>query len=84
MTERGPLPTCPMAETCKRMMENRLSGFTLIVPGTLLILLGVAVLVEPRILLWLVAIAFVTAGIAMLMLPRFIRKIAERFQAAGG
>lgn len=45
-----PLPTCPMAEVCKGMIEMPFSGFTLIIPGLLLIVLGVLVVIEPRIL----------------------------------
>lgn len=75
-----PMPMCPMAETCKGMMEKPLSGFTMIVPGIVLILLGVAVIIEPRILVWLVAVAFIVMGLAMMMLARFMRRIGERFQ----
>lgn len=80
MSESVPMPMCPMAETCKGMMEKPLSGFTMIVPGIVLILLGVAVIIEPRILVWLVAVAFIVMGLAMMMLARFMRSIGERFQ----
>ncbi len=84
MAEPVPMPMCPMAATCKGMMEKPLSGFALIVPGIVLIILGVAVLIEPRILVWLVAIALIVMGIAMLMLVKFMRKIGERFQTMHG
>ena len=80
MAEPVPMPMCPMAETCKGMMEKPSSGLVLIIPGIVLIVLGVSVLVEPRILLWLVAIALIVMGVAMLMLSRFMRKIGRRFQ----
>lgn len=80
MAEPVPMPMCPMAETCKGMMEKPFSGLALIIPGIVLILLGVSVLIEPRILLWLVALALIVMGIAMLILSRFMRRIGKRFQ----
>lgn len=73
------MPTCPMASMCKGMMNRRRSSFALVVPGVVLILLGVTVLVEPRILVWLVAIALIAVGVAMLVFGRFMRTFGERF-----
>jgi len=70
-------PICPMAETCKGMMEKPFSGFMIVIPGLFLIVLGVVVLIEPRTLVWLMAAVFVVLGIAMLMLARFMRKIGR-------
>ncbi len=50
MAEHSPMPMCPMAETCKSMMNKPMSGTFFLIPGILLIALGLAVLVEPRIL----------------------------------
>jgi len=80
MAESVPMPMCPMAETCKGMMEKPFSGLALLIPGIVLIILGVSVLIEPRILLWLVAVALIVMGIAMMMLTRFMRKVGTRFQ----
>ena len=79
-----PMPMCPMAETCKGMMEKPASRFALIIPGVILIILGVTVLIEPRILAWLVAIALIVMGIGMLMITKFVRKVGERFQGSHG
>ena len=76
-----PMPMCPMAETCKGIMERRFSSLMLVVPGLVLILLGVAVLIEPRILVWLVAIALIMMGIATLLAGRFMRRMGHRFQS---
>jgi len=78
------MPMCPMAEICKGMMEKPLSGFVLIVPALVLIALGVVVVVEPRILVWLVAVALVVMGIAMLVLAKLMHKVAERFGSIRG
>jgi uncharacterized membrane protein HdeD (DUF308 family) len=77
MEQMNPMPMCPMAETCKGMMEKPRSGFMLLMPGLVLIILGVAVLIEPKIL----AISLIFMGIAMLMLARFMRNISGRFQS---
>ena len=74
MTESIQTPMCPMAQTCKGMMEKSFSGFMIVIPGIFLILLGVMVLVEPRILVWLVAAVLAMMGIATLMLARFIHE----------
>jgi len=82
MAETVPMPMCPMAETCKGMMQKPLSNFALLLPGFLLIVLGVAVLVEPRILVWLVAVALIVMGVAMLIMAKFMRGIGKRFHQA--
>jgi len=84
MAESASLPMCPMAETCRGMMAKPRSGFGLIVAGSVLIILGVAVVVEPRILLWLVAVALVGMGIAMLMIAKFMRTLGARFRGRHG
>ena len=72
MTESMQTPMCPMAKTCKGLMEKPFSGFMIVIPGIFLIVLGVMVLVEPRILVWLVAAVLIMMGIATLMFARFI------------
>lgn len=81
MSETTPMPMCPMAETCKGVMEKPLSRSMTVVPGTVFILLGVLIIVEPRILAWLIAIGFILLGVVMLMAANFIRKIGTRSQS---
>ena len=81
MSEPAPMSMWPMAETRKGMMEKPLSVFVMIDPVLILIVFGVVVLIEPRILIWLVAfIALIVMGISMLVLAKFVRKVGERFQ----
>ena len=80
-TDPTPLPTCPMAETCKGMMAKPSSGTVLLLPGLLFIVLGVLIVIEPAVLIWVMATAFVLLGIMMLMMASFIRKIGARFQS---
>ena len=79
-TDRTPLPTCPMAETCKGMMTKPFSGTVLLLPGILFVALGVLIVIEPTVLIWVMATAFVLLGIMMLMMASFIRSIGKRFQ----
>ena len=82
--EMTPMAMCPMAETCKGMMEKRPPGFMFMVPGIVLIILGVLVVIEPQIIVWLVAVTLIVMGIAILMLARFMRRIGKQFQKMPG
>lgn len=82
MAEATPMPMCPMAETCKGMMEKPFSGLVLIIPGIVFIVLGVLIVIDPRILVWLVAVLFVVMGIMMLVMANFVRKIGARMHSA--
>ena len=69
--------TCPMADTCRRMMGTPFPGFALMIPGGVLVLLGVVVVIEPRILAWPVAIALIAMGLAMITAAHFMRRVAR-------
>lgn len=70
---------CPMGRMCMGMMKKPTSGWFLMLPGILLIILGVLIVVEPTILVWFIAAAAILLGIMMLMMAGFIRKMgAER------
>ena len=72
MTESIQMPTCPMAQTCRGMMEKPFSGFMIAIPGIFLIVLAVIVLIEPRILVWLVAAVLATMGTVTLLFAKFV------------
>ncbi len=80
MVETTRISMCPMAETCRGMMEKRGSGLWIMISGILFIALGLLIILYPQILVWLIAIAFVVMGIAMLMMTRFMRGIGGRPQ----
>ena len=80
MQEKVPMPTCPMGATCKAMMEKRHSGIWMILPGLLFIGLGVAIIIYPKILLWLVAIALIAMGVGMLMMANFMRGFGKHIE----
>ena len=77
---RGAMAMCPMATMCMGMTEKRFPGFLLMLPGIVLILLGVLIVVEPKILVWLVAAAAVLFGVMMLMMAAFIRRLGARLR----
>ena len=78
MTESTSTPTCPMAAACKGMMDKSMSGLVLVIPALIFVIFGVAVLIEPQILAWLVGIALILMGIAMLLFGRYMRRFSER------
>jgi uncharacterized membrane protein HdeD (DUF308 family) len=80
MEETTPMSMCPMAETCKGMMEKPHSGLWMMLPGVLFIALGLLIIFYPQILAWLIAIALIVIGIAILMMMNFMRGIGKRVQ----
>lgn len=77
MGGEGGQEMCPMASMCKGMMGKPGAGYLMMVPGLILILVGILILIEPRILLWLIACTSIMVGIIMLVFANFIRKRAE-------
>jgi len=73
-----------MAETCKGMMEKPHSGLWMIIPGIVFVILGVAIIMYPQVLVWLVAIALILMGVAMLVMVNFVRRIGKRIQNPHG
>ena len=80
MAQAIPMPMCPMAETCRGMMEKPFSGLVMMIPGIAFIALGVLIVVWPSILPWLVAVAFILAGGAMLLMANFMRGVGARLR----
>lgn len=78
MVDTTAMPMCPMAKTCRGMMKAPRSGFLMMLPGVVFIILGVVILMQPQILVWLIAIACIVMGIAMLMMANFMRKFGVR------
>lgn len=80
MAQAGPMSMCPMADTCKGMMENPLSGLVMLVPGIAFVALGILIIVWPSVLAWLVAAACFLVGGAMLVMANLVRRISSRFK----
>ncbi|MCK5427338.1 MAG: hypothetical protein KAJ34_06550 [Thermodesulfovibrionia bacterium] len=77
MGGEGEKEMCPMATMCKGMMGKPGAGYLLMVPGAALILVGILILIKPKILFWLIAGTSILIGIIMLVFANFIRKTAS-------
>ena len=80
MPETEPMPMCPMAATCKGMMDKAPSRFMLWIPGLTFIVVGLLIIIWPALLAWLIAVACILIGIAMLMMAGFVRRVGVRFK----
>lgn len=75
-----PMPTCPMAETCKDMIGKRFSGIALGVAGLVFIALGVLIVIEPGFLAWSIAAGVVFLGVIILLMACLMRKIGKQLR----
>lgn len=66
---------CPMASMCKGMAKKPGSGYMLMLPGILLIIGGFVIILEPKILVWLIASVSILMGMMMLFFANFFRKM---------
>ena len=74
---KGTEPSCPMASMCQGM-RGKPPITLLLLPGIVLVLAGVVILLEPRVLAWLVAVASIAMGLAVMFLASQIRRWAGR------
>jgi len=72
----GPAAMCSMAN-CAGMM-GKPSGLLLVLAGAVLIAVGVLIFVEPAIIAWLAGAASVMAGVALLVMAGFVRRLRTR------
>ena len=82
MTEAKSNPTCPMSAMCQGMARKSISGMVIMIPGLVLIGVGVLVLFQPQILAWLIAILMIVMGIGVSFMANVMRKFGAR--ADGG
>ena len=75
----GNMEMCPMASMCKGMAEKPGTGILLMIP----VAGGILILIEPRILVWLMAGASILIWFVMLFFSIFIRKMSIRFSDGG-
>lgn len=62
-------------------MKSPFSGSGLTIPGLVCVALGFLIVVDPHILAWVIAAAFVLLGAVMLMIASFVRRVGGRAQA---
>lgn len=82
MAQSAPMPMCPMAATCRAMMERPVTGLMMVVPGIVFLAVGVLIALWPSVLPWLVAAASILAGSAMLAMAFLMRDIGARLRRA--
>jgi hypothetical protein len=73
----SPMPMCPMAATCRGMMQKPFSDIGLIIAGIVLVMLEVLVVIESRILTWVMAVAFVLLGGMVLVMAGVMRRFTR-------
>lgn len=85
MTEgENPIESCPMSAMFKKTFGKKGFGLLAMIPGLLLVLGGVAIILEPQILVWLMAGAAILVGIALLTAAYFFRKLAADLRTSEG
>lgn len=77
---KGPMAMCPMASMCRGMASKPWSGYMLMLPGILLVAVGILIFVEPKVLVWLIAGVTILFGIVMLSFALFMRRMGARFR----
>jgi hypothetical protein len=70
-----------MAEMCGGMLEKLPSGPWLMLPGAMLIIVGVLIFFQPGILVWLAGTVIVLMGIMLLVLAGFVRRMGARLRS---
>lgn len=84
MTEVTSRPTCLMSAMCKGMVGKPFSGIGVMIPGLVLIGIGVLVLFQPQILAWLIAILMIMMGVGLLFMASIMRRFGASFDNREG
>lgn len=85
MTEIHPkesMTMCPMASMCRRLVKKPPPRLLLMIPGLALMLVGLLILLEPKVLIWLMAAVAILVGVLFLIIANFIHRISGRLQDA--
>jgi len=84
MTEVTSRTTCPMSAMCRGMFGKPFSRISVMIPGLVLIGIGVLVLFQPQILAWLIAILMIMMGVGLLFMASMMRRFSARFDDREG
>lgn len=66
-----------MSKMCTGIMGKRPSGLLLMLPGVALIALGALIVIEPQVLVWLLAAGSVFLGSLLVLMGGFIRRMGR-------
>lgn len=71
---------CPMAKMCGGMVKGGPAalGWLMLIPATLLVALGAAILLAPEILAWIVAGGLIFAGALILVVASLLHRLGKR------
>ena len=78
-TKQG-MEMCPMAIMCKGIAQKPPSLPIMLLPGLIIIALGVVILLEPKILVWLVATVTIIFGLILIIISIWMRRMFAHFQ----
>ena len=84
MTEVITGPTCPMSTMCKGMADKPFSRIGMMIPGLVLIGIGILVLYQPQILAWLIAVVIIMMGVGLLFMANMMRRFGARIDSRDG
>jgi hypothetical protein len=66
---------CPMAEKFEATIGNPKLNLNLRIIGITLLLLGIFIIIEPKIVAWLMALVVMLMGIALLMMTHYLTRL---------
>ena len=81
---KEPMAMCPMASMCKGIAVKPPSLWKLMIPGLVFVFLGVAILLQPKVLVWLVAVVTIMLGVFLLVMATWIRRMVAQIHSAQG
>ena len=73
-----------MGAMCKGMAGKPFSRMGMMIPGLVLIAIGILVLFKPQILAWLIAVVIIMMGIGLLFMANMMRRFGARFDGRDG
>ena len=80
MDVKEPMEMCPMASMCRGIVAKPPSRLLLMIPGFALILVGFLILLEPKVLIWLMAAVAIMLGVLALVIANAIHRFSVRIQ----
>ncbi|MHC4342902.1 MAG: hypothetical protein ACYSX0_22160 [Planctomycetota bacterium] len=75
---------CPMASMCEGMIKRKSGwlGLLVFLPGLALVAAGVLILVEHKILFWLMAGVAIILGVLLLWMAIYVRRLGAKMRSA--
>ena len=72
---------CPMAKRFDEIIGKSQLGLYLMIFGIMLVVLGVSIVVQPKILIWLAAAVATIMGLALLVAAYYINRMKSSLQS---